>query len=249
MPGASETSTQRVFLTAEWRFPAMLNYQVDPRLLEKLVPAGTELDRWRGKTFVSLVGFRFLNTRVFGIPIPFHRDFDEVNLRFYVCRCEGNELRRGVVFVREIVPRWAVATLARMAYNEQYVSLPMSHTITSQPEDGLNVDYAWRFRRRWNRLTLSASGEPAIPEEGSEAQFIAEHYWGYSAQRDGGCVEYRVAHPAWHVWTSHDAKFEGDMEELYGHDLAAVLRGRPDSAFLAEGSAVMVYRGRRLASL
>jgi uncharacterized protein YqjF (DUF2071 family) len=239
-------SDSKVFLTAEWRYLAMLNYQVDPRLLEMLAPAGTELDRRQGKTFVSLVGFRFLNTKVLGVPIPFHRDFDEVNLRFYVCRSEGSELRRGVVFVREIVPRWAIATIARVAYNEQYVSLPMSHRIGSQCDGRLSVEYAWRTRQRWNRLSLSTAGEPEIPQDGSEAQFITEHYWGYSAQPDGGCVEYRVAHPSWRVWASPDAKFEGDAEELYGRDLAAVLRGTPDSAFLAEGSAVTVYRGKRL---
>jgi uncharacterized protein len=236
------------FLTAEWRWVAMLNYQADPRLLQELVPAGTQLDRWQGKTFVSLVGFRFLNTKVLGIPIPFHRDFDEVNLRFYVRREEGSEVRRGVVFVREIVPRWAIATLARVVYNEQYVSRPMSHSVVTRPDGGVDVEYHWRTRPGWNRLGLSVGGEPAIPEEGSEQQFIAEHYWGYSRQRDGGCVEYRVAHPSWRVWASRDAKFEGDTRELYGRDLAAVLDQKADSAFLAEGSAVTVYRGRRLGS-
>jgi uncharacterized protein YqjF (DUF2071 family) len=240
------TEAEQKFLTAEWRYLAMLSYEVDPRLLQKLVPAGTELDRWHGKTFVSLVGFRFLNTKVFGVPIPFHRNFDEGNLRFYVCRRESSEVRRGVVFVREIVPRWAIAAVARAFYNEQYVSLPMSHSIVSRPDGQVQVEYGWRTHQGWNRLSLSASGEPRIPEEGSEAQFIAEHYWGYSAQRDGGCVEYRVAHPAWRVWTSQDAKFEGDVEELYGRDLAAALKGPPASAFLAEGSAVTVYRGERL---
>jgi uncharacterized protein len=234
------------FLAAEWRYLAMLNYQVDPRLLEKLVPAGTELDRWQGKTFVSLVGFRFLNAKVLGVPIPFHRNFDEVNLRFYVRRREGSEVRRGVVFVREIVPRWAIATVARVTYNEPYVSLPMSHSIEPRSDGRLDVEYRWRASTGWNRLSVSTASEPEISKEGSEAQFITEHYWGYTAQRDRGCVEYRVAHPSWRVWNSHDAKFEGDVEELYGHDLAAVLRSKPDSAFLAEGSAVTVYRGERL---
>jgi uncharacterized protein YqjF (DUF2071 family) len=70
----------RVFLTAEWRHLAMLNYIIDPALLKPLVPAGTELDFWGGQTYVSMVGFLFLNTRVRGIPIPFHRNFEEINL-------------------------------------------------------------------------------------------------------------------------------------------------------------------------
>ena len=94
-------TSDRVFLTAEWRNLAMLNYEVDAGLLLPFVPAGTELDDWNGKVFVSMVGFRFLKTKLFGLTIPFHSNFDEVNLRFYVRRREGDEVRRGVVFIEE----------------------------------------------------------------------------------------------------------------------------------------------------
>jgi uncharacterized protein YqjF (DUF2071 family) len=230
-----------VFLKAEWRNLAMLNYEVDPALLRKFVPAGTELDRWNGKVFASLVGFRFLNTKVCGIPFPFHRDFEEINLRFYVRRREGDELRRGVVFIKEIVPRWAIATVARIVYNENYVVLPTRHEV--QPE---RVTYEWRTRAGWNKMSLTATGDPALPEQESEEQFITEHFWGYSAQRSGGCIEYRVAHPAWRVWSAQAAKFEGDASELYGEELAAVFGQPLSSVFLAEGSEVTVYRGRAL---
>ena len=225
----------------------MLNYTVDTGLIARYVPVGTELDSWQGKTFVSLVGFRFLKTKVLGAPIPFHRDFDEVNLRLYVRRREGSEIRRGVVFVREIVPRWAVATIARAVYNENYVSLPMSHRVEARPDGRVEVAYAWKTSRGWNRLNVNAGGEPRLPQEGSQEQFIADHYWGYSAQRDSGCVEYQVDHPSWRVWSNCEARFEGDMEELYGRDLAEVLSQQPSSAFLAEGSQVTVFRGKKIA--
>lgn len=233
------------FLTADWRDLVMLNYEVDPSLLRELVPPGTELDFWNGQAIVSLVGFRFLRAKVWGIPIPFHGDFEDVNLRLYVFRREGSEVKRGVAFIREIVPHRAVAAIARTVFNENFVALPMWHRIT-QSGDELNVDYAWRFRGAWNRISLTTSGALALPREGSQEQFVAEHYWGYSAQRDGGCLEYRVEHPSWRIRASGQAKFEGDVEELYGRDLTAVLRSPPASAFLAEGSAVTVYRGRRL---
>jgi len=235
----------KVFLTAEWRELAMLNYEVDPALLHRFVPAGTELDLWNGHAFLSLVGFRFLNTRVFGISFPFHSNFEEVNLRLYVLRRDGALLKRGVVFIREIVPRWAIATLARTLYNEKYVSLPMSHQI-SRVDSRLAVGYGWKSRNQWNRLSLMVEGDPVLPKGGSEEQFITEHYWGYAAQRDGGCMEYQVAHPSWGVWSSQDARFEGDMKQIYGKDLAAVLEKEPASAFLAEGSEVTVYKGRML---
>ena len=79
----------KVFLTAEWRYLAMLNYEIEPAVLAPFVPQGTELDSFDGKTFVSIVAFLFLDTRIGGIPIPFHRNFEEVNLRFYVRRKSG----------------------------------------------------------------------------------------------------------------------------------------------------------------
>jgi uncharacterized protein len=234
-----------IFLTAEWRDLAMLNYEVDPDLLRRLVPRGTVLDSWNGKTFLSLVGFRFLKAKVGGVSLPFHRSFDEVNLRFYVQRREGAEVKRGVAFVREIVPRWLIAAVARIFYNERYVALPMSHKIESAPSE-LTVEYGWESGTSRNRLRARATGIPVLAESGSQEQFITEHYWGYAAQRDGGCVEYQVQHPPRKVWPAVEAMFEGDMAELYGADLNAVLKNPPQSAFLAEGSAVSVHRGRRL---
>jgi len=237
--------SDRIFLTAEWRYLAMLNYEVDPKLLLALVPAGTELDSYDGKAFISLVGFRFLDTRVFGFPVPFHTNFDEVNLRFYVRRWLGNEVRRGVVFVREVVPRWAIAAVARTVYNENYIALPMAHLI-SRKEGGMAVEYRWKIGNSWSVLSVDVEGEPRPLAAGSHEQFITEHYWGYAAQKDSGSVEYRVTHPSWRVRTAQYSKFEGNVEELYGNEFATVLRRAPCSALLAEGSAVEVMRGRRL---
>jgi hypothetical protein len=220
---------------------------VDAGLLLRFVPAGTELDRWNGKVFVSLVGFRFLKTKLFGfLPLPMHANFEEVNLRFYVRRQVGGEVRRGVAFIREMVPRWAIAFIARAFYNENYVALPMAHQIRALGDHGLRVAYRWRSGKRWSAIDLETCGHPELPAEGSVEQFIAEHYWGYAAQPGGGCVEYRVTHPSWKVWQVRQSAFEGDAEEFYGKDIAAVLQGEPASAFLAEGSAVSVMRGRRL---
>jgi len=233
------------FLTAEWRHLTMLNYEVDPGLLLRFVPPGTELDSWNSKTFLTLVGFQFLNTKVWGISLPFHRNFEEVNLRFYVRRTEATGIRRGVAFIREIVPRWFTAAVAQAFYNEHYVSLPMSHWV-ERSDAGVAVEYEWKFGRSKNRIKVTAKGDSALPESGSEEQFITEHYWGYAARKGGGCMEYRVEHPPWQVWTATQAGFEGDMEELYGKEFNAVLKRPPASAFLAAGSGVRVYRGRRL---
>jgi uncharacterized protein YqjF (DUF2071 family) len=233
--------TKSIFLTAEWRQLAMLNYEVEPTLLAPFVPAGTELDTWHGKTFVSLVGFQFLDTRVLGVPIPFHRHFEEVNLRGYVRRKADDGWRRGVVFIRELVPRAAIAFIARKFYNEPYLAVPMAHRV-----DLNSAEYSWRFNGRDQRLHVLTRGEPQELCVGSEAEFITEHYWGYTAQRNGSTLEYRVEHPRWRVRAAQSATLDCDLAELYGQPFVAALRGKPASAFLAEGSAVSVSRGRRL---
>jgi len=235
----------RPFLTAEWRYVAMLNYAVDPALLQSMVPRGTELDQFSGKTYVSLVAFRFLKTRVRGIWIPFHSDFDEVNLRFYVRHVHGNEVRRGVVFVREVVPRFAVAKVAQLAFNENYITLPMRHRIVEPVSEfgRVEADYGWRHKGKWSSVHVEGEGQPEFAAEGSLEQFITEHYWGYSAQRDGSSLEYQVEHVRWHVWQPKKVRLEGDTCELYGEALGLCLNREPDSAFLVDGSPVVVYPG------
>ena len=242
--------TARPFLTASWHHLAMLNYRVDPALLTPHVPQGTQLDDHNGATWVSLVGFLFADTRVLGLKVPFHTTFEELNLRFYVRRTSGSEVRRGVVFIKEIVPRPAIALVARLAYNEPYETRRMGHYIAPRaPKEPLYVSYSWAPRLGgWGHVTIQtteAVPQPIVP--GSEEEFITEHYWGYTRQRDGGTVEYRVEHPSWRVWQSAKATVTGDVEELYGHDFARMLSQPPDSAFLAEGSAVTVYRPERIA--
>lgn len=239
------------FLTAAWRDLVMINYAIDPAIVAPLVPAGTELDSWGGRTLVSMVGFRFLDTRVLGLPIPGHRDFDEVNLRFYVRRHARDGERRGVVFVREIVPKAAVAWAARAIYNEPYVAWPMRHETrlphgrAGDAPTGFAV-YGWHTGGRWHELGASVEGTPAFPTPGSQEEFITEHYWGYTRQRDGSTIEYQVEHPQWRVWSATDAKFSCDVAAVYGKQYEAVLAAPPTSAFVADGSPVTVRRGVRL---
>jgi uncharacterized protein YqjF (DUF2071 family) len=237
------------FLTAEWQYLAMLNYEIEPAVLRPFVPPGTELDSWNGQTFVSMVGFLFLNTRVLGVPVPFHVDFEEVNLRFYVRRQTGHECRRGVVFIKEIVPKTAIAKIARAVYNENYISLPMRHIIgysDAAPEASFSVEYGWRFNDRWNSLSVTTQGAAQAIASGSEEEFITEHYWGYSSQKDNGCVEYQVEHPSWRVWQARESVLDCDIVALYGQAFVEYLQATPSSAFLAEGSPVSVRRAVRL---
>lgn len=238
----------RTFLTGEWRDLAMLNWAVDPPLLRPFVPRGTELDTFDGRTFISLVGFRFVDTRVLGVPVPGHRDFEEVNLRFYVRREVRGEIRRAVTFIREIVPRPMIAAVARLTYNEPYRSAPMRHQLTAGAADAAprSAEYAWRLGHDWAGLHVDATSAGVEPAEGSEAEFITEHYWGYTRQRDGSTVEYRVEHPRWRVWTGTASRVFGDLSPVYGEELVRVLEQPATSAFIADGSAVRVGWPARL---
>lgn len=228
------------FLTANWRYLAMLNYAVDPRILAPFVPSGTEIDYENGETFVSVVGLLFLDTRLLGLPIPLHRDFEEVNLRFYVRRKSADTWRRGVVFIREMVPRRAVALIARACYGENYVALPMKHEIDHLGSN-LKVEYSWRRGRKWESLRMRATGEPETIAAGSHAEFITEHHWGYTSMR-GGCSEYRVEHPRWKIWNADSFEFSADLATLYGAQFIETLTKRPRSAFIADGSPITIAR-------
>jgi uncharacterized protein YqjF (DUF2071 family) len=218
----------------------MLNYVVDPSLLTRLIPAGTEIDFDNGETFLSVVGFLFLDTRLLGMPIPLHRDFEEVNLRFYVRRKSAETWRRGVVFIRELVSRRAIALVARACYGENYFAVPMNHEI-EHLDSNLKVEYSWRRGRKSESVKMTATGEPQIIPAGSHAEFITDHYWGYT-RLASGCGEYRVEHPRWKTWNATSFEFDADVPMLYGKEFAETLSQPPRSAFIADGSPITVQR-------
>jgi uncharacterized protein len=230
------------FLTAEWNNLMLFNYAVEAARLQPHVPSGTELDVFEGRAYVSLIGFEFNRTRVLGVPVPLHRSFEEANLRLYVRR----GARRGVAFIRELVPRYAVAAIARSAFGENYQCVPMAHRIHAGGEDTIEAEYAWGAARSRCAMRMETESVAYLPAESSLAQFITEHYWGYSAQREGGSLEYEVQHPRWPVREARRAEFTGDAKDFYGSEFAKVLQRPPDSAFFAAGSAVTVFKGTRV---
>lgn len=234
-----------VFLTAEWKKLLMLNYVVDPSLLKKHIPAHTELDLWEDKCYVSLVGFMFQNTRVKGIKIPFHIHFEEVNLRFYVRHFDGKEWKRGVVFIQEIVPRSMISFIANTLYQEHYITLPMQHEWKMQ-ENQLLVSYGWKKNKKWNRISVETKNKKQEIISGSEEEFITEHYWGYTQLDSQKTAEYAVEHPRWEVYETLNFSVEVDFAATYGSEFAFLKNKIPHSVFLAEGSDIIVRKGRKI---
>ncbi len=233
------------FLTARWSNLLMMNWEVPALILQPYLPRGVELDLYGGRCFVSVVAFQFLDTRVLRVAVPWHRDFPEVNLRFYVKRTVGGAVRRGAVFIREYVPRFWIAFIARALYNERYSRVSMREEVRSSDGD-LFARYQWRKEGRWHIAGVSCRGEPESLVANSREEFIAEHYFGYSRQRDGSTVEYQLSHPRWRVWRDVSLTLDWQPELSYGSALGVALAGPPAFSFMAEGSEVAVSHGRLL---
>ena len=233
------------FLSAEWRKLALANYEVDPNILMPYLPHGTELDFWNGRCYVSLVGFMFKNVRLLGVPVPFHTEFEEVNLRFYVRHKSDGEWRRGVVFVSELVPKIAVAFVANTVYREHYETVPMRHVWKN---DGIaqTIEYDWKKQGRWHSFHLEAAINPFPIPPGSEAEFITEHYWGYAKFSETQTNEYQVTHPRWEVYEVKSHKIDVDFAKLYGPSFAELNQLKPTSIMLAEGSGITIENKRRI---
>lgn len=235
---------KKTFLNAQWRKLVMINYAVDPEVLKPYVPFNTELDFWNGTCYISLVGFMFVDTKVLSLKIPFHINFEEINLRFYVKYEDTTGYKRGVVFIKEIVPRPALTFVANRLYNENYETLPTLHQwkIT---DDAFTVKYAWK-KGRWNIITAIADKTAVDIVEGSEEEFITEHFWGYTKIGDNITSEYEVAHPRWQIYPVKDYNIKVDFETVYGRDFAFLRDMEPASVYLAEGSEILVKQGAKL---
>ena len=233
------------FLDAQWRNLVMANYEVSPEILQKYLPYKTELDFWNNRCYVSLVGFQFLETKVLGIKFPFHTNFDEVNLRFYVHYNDNGEWKRGVVFIKEIVPKAMITLIANTIYHENYATHPCKHDIHTAGNQ-LFVQYSWKHKEIWNHIQVNADSATKPIEVRSEEEFITEHYWGYAAYSTKKTNEYQVQHPRWNVHSVRDYNIKCDFEELYGHEFAFLKNTKPISVLLAEGSEVSVFKGKAI---
>jgi uncharacterized protein len=229
------------FLSARWEYLAMFNYTVDPQVIEKHLPPGTAIDYFNGKALVSIVGFLFNNTKVMGIRWPFHVNFEEANLRYYIKRFDGTDWKRGVGFVSEIVPKPLVSSLANLFYNEHYSTAKMEHLVIEKPGN-LFVSYSWQ-KRNQNRNEIWVNALPQLQdiEVGSEEEFIFEHYYGYNQLSATSTIEYAVAHPRWKIFPVTSFSIDCDIEQLYGKEFVPyILNRQPHSVFLARGSDVTV---------
>ena len=238
-------SGKTTFLDAQWRKLLMANYEVPPEILQKYLPYKTELDLWNNRCYVSLVGFLFVETKVLGIKFPFHTNFEEVNLRFYVRYDDNGTWKRGVVFIKEIVPKFMITFVANTVYNENYATHRCKHEII-EGHSQLFVKYSWKSNSGWNHLQANANNRSHPILHNSEEEFITEHYWGYARYSDKKTNEYEVKHPRWNIYPVTDYHIQCNFSELYGDDFAFLKDTTPASVLLAEGSEIAVLKGKTI---
>ena len=229
---------KRTFLKARWENLIMANYEVDPALLKPYLPKGVSLDYYKYKTYVSLVGFMFKKTSLFGIPIPFFGSFEEINLRFYVRKVEGKKIKRGVVFINETVPHKIVALLANKLYKEHYISIPTKNAIKITEDK--SIQYGWKISGKWNSINIHATLEQNKIEPASMEEYIFERYFGYTKLSNDSTQEYQIHHPKWVTNKIVHSEINCDFEAMYGKSFKNLNHQVPDSVILAEGSSVSV---------
>lgn len=226
----------RPFLTARWIDLALITYAIDPAILRPLLPVGCEPDLVDGTARGSLVAFDFTDTRVRGIAWPMHVNFPEVNLRFYVRR--GGI--RGVWFLREFVPRLAIATIARWIYNEPYAAVPMRSSKQIDQRE-IRITHHLKVRGRWQQISVRADLPATVPSHDAAADWIKEHRWGFGQTRRGRSLSYEVVHPAWAIYSNPSIELDYDFEHVYGPTWRFLTDAKPVSIVFAAGSEVSVW--------
>jgi uncharacterized protein YqjF (DUF2071 family) len=230
----------KVFLKAKWENIIMANYQIEPKLLLPFLPKGVSLDLYQGKAYVSLVGFMFKNTKLFDVPIPFFGTFEEINLRFYVVRKEGDELKRGVVFINETIPCRLVAWIANKLYKEHYTVVPTKHQLIKTSESN-HIQFEWLLQKKWNSIAVDFDSKTESMKTDSLEKFIYEHYYGYTKINEHQTEEYQLRHPSWKTHKINDYNIDCDFEAMYGKSFSILNQTKPTAVFIAKGSDVAIY--------
>ena len=229
-----------IFLKANWENIIMANYEIDPTILKPYLPKGVEFDLYNGKCYISLVGFMFKNTKLFDVPIPFFGTFEEINLRFYVVSKEGDELKRGVVFINETIPYRLVAWIANKLYKEHYTVVPTKHQLIKTSESN-HIQFEWLLQKKWNSIAVDFDSKTESMKTDSLEKFIYEHYYGYTKINEHQTEEYQLRHPSWKTHKINDYNIDCDFEVMYGKSFSILNQTKPTAVFIAKGSDVAIY--------
>jgi hypothetical protein len=150
-----------------------------------------------------------------------------------------------VVFVKEIVPKMAITLVANTLYKEHYQTMQMKHHWENK-NDRLITTYQWKYQNNWNTFSIESDDKKLPIEKNTDAEFITEHYYGYTKIKPDKTFEYEVKHPSWEQYKVRDYKIEMDFSQMYGGDFAGLNEVEPNSVMLAEGSEASVENKRAI---
>lgn len=227
----------KVFLTARWQDLILITYDVDPGMLQPYIPEGLEADTINGRGFVSLVAFDFLDTKVKGLKIPFHVNFPEINLRIYV----KNKEKRGVVFVREFVPKTVIPLIANTIYNENYKAIKMKSSV--EKNGAIFINHTIEINKQEFHINLQAENKPYLPPADSTEHFFKEHEWGFGTSKAGKPLIYKVEHPFWNICPIRKYEHNFDFGVVYGKYWESLNNNAPYNITYALGSEIKVFEG------
>ncbi len=219
----------------------MVNYEVDKDHLSQYVPRGCELDVHEGRALISVVAFEFSKTRICGIPMPFYRNFPEINLRIYVKRRVAGDWRRGVLFIKEYIPHRFPAWIAQVCFKENFHVMPVSIELNKK-----GIRYTCGDG---NEMSGKFCGGLRDWEVGSEEEFIGDNFWAFKKVSHTKMLEFKVTHQPWKMRKLKNVEVSFDFEALYGKEFALAIMqhgGKPTSVFYTEGSEVEVTLPREI---
>ncbi len=230
----------RPVMVQSWNEIVFVHWRYDPSEVQRLLPAGVEVDTFDGSAWVGLIPFHMDGL---GFPpsilhpLPHVGSFPEVNIRTYV-RSRG---RRGVYFLSLDIDRYLPAVVARLGYRIPYCVGDVRHVRVGDRVMS-SVDRRWPSSGRGATASLSVRVGSAVDADPLTAFLTAR--WGLISSNPYGRFGYApVEHPAWQL---HEAEIEHLDERLTTAAGLSAPVGAPHVLF-STGTDVRIGWPKRLA--
>ena len=204
---------ERPVMVQQWVDVVFVHWPLPPDRVQRLLPAGVEVDTFEGRAWVGLVPFRMEGLGFPGLsPLPVVGTFPEVNVRTYV----RSGARRGVWFFSLDVDRFLPALVARAAYG-----LPYCRGRASHERSGDHVTSS--VRRTWPATpgpeptaTIEVRTADPLPDVAGLESFLTSR-WGLISSSPRGTLRWApVEHPRWPLFDAQLVHLEESLTAAAG---------------------------------
>ena len=198
---------KNIFMTGHWEDLIMVTFEVDKAILEPYLPKDTEIDLFNGKALMSMVAFTFSKVKFFGIKVPFHQQFGQINFRFYAK--SKTDDTKGVVFIKEFAPKPLIASVANLCYNEPYFYKSIRRNKTLK-QGRINMKYSYGNLK----IKASAKEKTGKLNPNTLKHFVVDRYIAYIKSYSGKTVQYKINHRPWELYDATSVTIENDILSL-----------------------------------